>query len=86
MIFLGMMLIGVYTLALGVAFHSRKGIEAAYAQGQRDALKEAIEAARERGDVAVLVAPNGLMPMAQVRAQAAHQIEMDLRAQLAAIR
>ena len=79
--------LGLYVVGVGLFMVSRRGLETAYIQGKRDGLKDAVETAKLRGDTAVLCAPEGaLIPMAVVRAQAAHQIEMDLRAELARVR
>ena len=65
----------------------RHELTGAYQQGQFDALKKAVEVAKERGDVAMLVAPPWeALTIPMVRAQMAHQIEMDLRNELAQVR
>lgn len=60
--------------------------KAAYLKGKRDGLGEAIEIAKERGDVAVLCSPKGSLTEGLLRAQAVHTVELDLRAALSGVR
>ena len=61
-------------------------VQTAFIEGRRSGLKEAIEAAKERGDVAVLVAPVGMLLPALQRAHTAAQIELDIRDLLRKVR
>jgi hypothetical protein len=67
-------------------FRRRESLALAYLEGKRAGLKLAISTAKERGDVAVLVAPKGLLLEGIGRAQTAHQIERDLHGLLAETR
>ncbi len=72
-------------LFVGIWRH-RYLLDITYAEGRRAGLKQAIDAAKERGDTAVLVAPTGMLLEGLVRAQTAHRIEMDLRNLLVEVR
>lgn len=72
-------------LALAV-WRRRDLLEVTFLEGRRAGLKQAVEAARERGDVAIMMAPPGLLLDGVQRAQTAHQIEMDLRGLLQEVR
>jgi hypothetical protein len=75
-----------YIAAIVTILYTRKGLETAYIEGKQAGLREAIVIAKERGDVAMLVAPpDQPLTIPLVRAQTAHQIEMDLRDQLARV-
>lgn len=76
----------VYGLIAGVVWRSRYAYEQTYLAGKRAGLKQAIDAAKDRGDVALMVAPPGMLIEGAVRAQAAHQIERDLRDLLTEVR
>ena len=77
-------------LILGVAgygvWRDRFIMRASYIEGRRSGLREAIEIAKERGDVAALCAPEGSLTVGLVRAQAVHNVELDLRAALSEVR
>lgn len=70
-------------VSLSVIWRWKGMLDVAFLEGRRAGLKQAIEAAKERGDVAVLVAPAGMLTDGLQRAQTANQIEMDVRDLLA---
>jgi hypothetical protein len=78
--------LGVYGLVIALTLRARYGLQVAYIEGKRAGLKEAVELAKERGDIAMLVAPRTEFHAGLVRAQTAHQVEMDLRGALARVR
>jgi hypothetical protein len=67
-------------------WRDRHLVRAAYLQGKRAGLKAAIEVAKERGDTAALCAPEGSLTLGLVRAQAVHNVELELRAALSEVR
>lgn len=76
---------GFVTAMLLMLFLCKNHMTGAFEEGQIKALKRAIECVKERGDIALLVAPPGELTAAMVRAQTAHQLEMDLRRLLAEV-
>jgi hypothetical protein len=63
-----------------VAFYLHRAylLHISYIEGRRSGLKDAIKLARERGDVALYLAPAGEMRTGLIRAQIAHNIELEL--------
>lgn len=51
---------------------------AAYIEGKRAGLKRAAEIARERGNIAIQVAPEGGLGVGVIRGQMAHAIELEI--------
>lgn len=56
---------------------------AGFVEGKRAAFKEVIDYCRARQDVAVYMAPQNELTMSLVRARAIHDVEMEMRQQLA---
>ncbi len=76
-----------YIAAMVTYLYTHRGVELAFLEGRRAGLKEAVAVAKQRGDIAMLMAPpDQPITIPMVRAQTAHQIEMDLRDELAKVR
>ncbi len=77
-------LVVALTICLVIAVASGYEMAATgFVEGRRAALKDSIEYCRSRQDVAVYMAPEGELTVALLRARAIHDVEMELRSQLA---
>lgn len=79
---LGLLLGICYATIVLIAAGARKASQLAFTAGRRQGLKEAAAIARTRSEIAVQMAPSGLLMSGIVRAQMADQIEEDLFAEL----
>lgn len=72
--------LGVLVLALFTGFGIKRIAKSAYASGRRDGLREAVRCCRERAHLAGTFNPQGELRWGQIRAQTAHQLELDIQA------
>ncbi len=66
---------------INLAFYKRV-FRATHVEGHKAGLRQAIEIAKNRGDVAVALAPNGKLMLGPASAHVCHTIELELRAAL----
>jgi hypothetical protein len=78
--------VGLFGLVVGCGALASAASYAAGVEGQRAALKAAIEMTRERADVSLYMAPEAELSLGLIRARAVHDIEMELRKLLAEVR
>lgn len=70
-------------LCVSVSLLAKKEVLlAAHREGRREGLKRAAEIARERGNLAVEIAPEGRLAVGVVRGQMAHAIELEILGEL----
>lgn len=61
-----------------IALRAEATLKAAYTEGRRAGLKRAAEIARERGNIAIQIAPEGDLGAGCLRGQMAHAVELEI--------
>jgi hypothetical protein len=77
----------VVLAAIGVALtvfvaRSEAALAAVYTEGKRAGLKRGAEIARERGNIAIEISPEGGLGVGCIRGQMAHAIELEILGEL----